>query len=63
MRLRVDGRKRFKKADVRRQRQSLLSSGAEAKIAGSNRQRMRVRCMTSLYSFTSVFVWTGENAT
>ena len=24
---------------------------------------MRVRCMTSFYAFTSVSVWTGENAT
>ena len=24
---------------------------------------MRVRCMTSFYAFTSVFEWTGENAT
>ena len=39
-----------------------LSSGAEAKIAGSNGWRMHVRCMTSFYAFTSVFVWTGENA-
>ena len=68
MRLRVDGRKcifrkRCENADVRCQRQSLLSSGAEAKIAGSNRSLMCVRFMTSFYAFTSVFVWTDENAT
>ena len=34
---------------------------ANTKIAGSNRQCMRVQCMTSFYAFTSVFVWTGVN--
>ena len=55
-------RKRCENADVRCQRQSHLSSGARAKIAGSNRLRMRVRCMISFYAFTSVFVWTGPKS-